>query len=116
MDRRVVGVGWVLFRASDLPHAVDYLIALIRLEAEITPWLYLTNETVGTIILAIFFCTPNTATLIGKVVELPRYVNWPQKLSPCRVIMSLLLYITLIGLCTAKILSGSYSPFIYFRF
>jgi alginate O-acetyltransferase complex protein AlgI len=112
----VVGVGWVLFRASDLPHAVDYLIALIRVEAEITPWLYLTNETVGTIILAMFLSSPIPARLIGKIVELPRYVDWPRELPPRRIGMGLLLYTTLIGLSVAKILSGSYSPFIYFRF
>jgi alginate O-acetyltransferase complex protein AlgI len=112
----VVGLGWVLFRASDLPHALEYLAAVGRPEAEITPWLYLTHETVGTIVLAVIFCTPHLSRLVGTCVELPRYHDWPQKLLPHRVGLGLLLYTVLIGLCAAKILSGSYSPFIYFRF
>ena len=112
----VVGLGWVLFRAESLSHANDYLVALFRPSGEITPWTYLTHETLGTLLVAMLFCTPQVGRWIGKVVELPSYDPWPGTLPRLRVSFGVGIYVLLIALCTAKILSGSYSPFIYFRF
>lgn len=112
----VVGIGWVLFRAETLPHAGEYLAALFRLNGEITPWTFLTNEVLLTLLTAIIFCGPLIGRFIGRVIELPRYEDWPATLPRGKVLCGLMLYAVLIALCVAKILSGSYSPFIYFRF
>ncbi|MEP5729529.1 MAG: MBOAT family O-acyltransferase [Sulfitobacter sp.] len=112
----VVAIGWVLFRANDLSHALDYLGALTRMQGEMSPWTYLTNEMLGTVVIGIAFCTPQLARWVNKVAELPRYKDWPNQLPRGRVVIGVLIYAVLLGLCVAKILAGSYSPFIYFRF
>lgn len=112
----VVAFGWVLFRASDMTHATEYFAALLRPAAEITPWMFLTNETVGTIVVALAFCGPAISRWLGIYVELPRFIGWPDRMSITRTAAGLLIYAALLSLCAVKILSGSYSPFIYFRF
>lgn len=97
-----VMIGWVLFRADDLPHAGRYLMAMAGLNQDgpaSYPW-------------QIDVHAPQwAALLIGGALALWR--DAPSLRHP-----SLRLLANALGLflCAASLVSGTYNPFIYFRF
>lgn len=98
----IVLIGWVFFRAEDLPKAVFYLSKMIDPTAltfnpSTIPSLSL--KTGPIIVVALFF---SFIPIRSKILEL----------SAIRATIVLLI----LGYCTLSLSSASYNPFIYFRF
>ena len=110
----VVLVAWVFFRSEDLSSAMDYLSAMFGLHDASrsiqTVGMYATNE----VLLVI---------LIGGVLSAPIFGLVSQKLehltseSPIwNAVWRTALFGVLLSLSIIKVSSGTYNPFIYFRF
>ena len=106
----VVLVGWVLFRAETLTYALDYLKQMFVLSegntalGEYVNFFSITKEFMVVTIFAVLF-------------SLPLYPFVERKLKHTNFIY--LRYASIIGLLAISIIyvaSGSYNPFIYFRF
>ncbi len=105
----VVVTGWVFFRAEDLGHAVTIFSALGGLHGftnSLYPVeLYISNEAI-------------LAAVVGIVISLPLFpylqekmnLSWQGKVVQVSL-MSMLLFASFM-----KISSGTYNPFLYFRF
>ena len=104
----VVGLGFVVFRASSIPEGLDIISAMF------TGWNFtdagtvalhsiLTGEAAVMIVLSVFFAMPIknwTQEKLGRYAE------------PASYAVCLVLYL----LCIAKLASGGFAPFIYFQF
>ncbi len=118
----VVTTGWVFFRSTDLTYAFDYLQAMAGFArgdgVEFFVAMYLNRDVLIAIGLGILFSAPVYVHAGGwKKRILRRGTN---RISFCiDQTVSLVHVFSLIGilvLCTLKLASGTYSPFIYFRF
>ena len=109
----VVSVGWVIFRAPSMKDAVVYLgvmSGLYRSEGWLAYSLlwYLDKWTVFVAVMAVFFATSLPQKLSGVLrARVPE--------APMRVVRYILL-LGLLYLSMLRIVSGTYNPFIYFRF
>ena len=104
----VVMVGWVIFRAKDIDHILYYMKSLFgasvsKTEVYTLP-LFLTNSLVTTLIIAVLFSLP-VFSFIQKHLK-----------RATRLIITELFYLIILLLSLITIASGSYNPFIYFRF
>ncbi|WP_419176974.1 MBOAT family O-acyltransferase [Desulfosediminicola sp.] len=117
----VVLCGWVLFRAESLPHAGNFLLAMITFT---TPayfdsqlYMFLNNEFYLALTIAIVASTPVLSKLRHMLTQLE---NEPQ--TGTTIIRSISSVCTAGFLsCTflyaiASIIGGDYNPFLYFRF
>lgn len=118
----VVIIGWVFFRADSLAHAFSYLKIMFGLSAN--EWyvsfdpLYVNNETFLILFIGIIGCTP-----IGRLLK-EFYFKWIEGAdmrlsSPVKITTSLASLVYLVGIFVFSIMflaSGTYNPFIYFRF
>ncbi|MEM1345017.1 MAG: MBOAT family O-acyltransferase [Pseudomonadota bacterium] len=111
-----VALLWVPFRADSLEAAGGLIAALARLDAELVPRAFLTNEALLSMALAALLAAPHAGRIMDMIVEMPRYGPWPERLKPWRVVAGLAFFSLLATASTIKLLSGSYSPFLYFRF
>ncbi len=108
----IVGIGWVIFRASGIKHAIKYILSLFGLwNTDFPPitlrW-YLDKWTLVILVLAIIMST----RLLKNIYEFVKRRVCEQVLVPLK-------YIILLGafmLCVLQIASNSYSAFIYFQF
>jgi alginate O-acetyltransferase complex protein AlgI len=125
----VVLIGWVFFRASDLPHALDYLGAMFGLHSGNMVKLGEIEVAASTVHRVVHFTDAEVWTaiacgVIGSAPWLGRVVEWWKGLEGRgRAGLSAALEYASIGLlalvflnCAMKLAAGSYSPFIYFRF
>ncbi len=106
-----VNFAWVIFRAEDLPHAVEYLGALVGLApggltGGTALWL---GEYAPELLLGLILAFP-TARWLGRQLNKLRLLRpvWD-----CCYALGLL---AVFLLCTALLVKGSYNPFIYFNF
>lgn len=111
----VVMIGWVFFRAEDLPYAIDFLQAMAGFGAESTirdnVGFYLTREFAVVATLAIVLSTPIWA-LLEEWLEKP-----VASLKQTIVHVVTGIYAIALGfLCLLYVNAGTYNPFIYFRF
>lgn len=100
----VVIVGWVLFKLVDISVALEYLKVMFGITRNnfvaYSPQYYLSGKTVFLMVCAIIACIPwkrpadNTVVLVAR-----RFV-----------------LLILLALCFMFIITGTYNPFIYFRF
>jgi alginate O-acetyltransferase complex protein AlgI len=111
----VVLVGWVLFRAPDLPYALDYLGALFGLAptgAGLTVHVGLHLDAL--------VATALLAGMIGATPWLPRLLAWratrPLGLRAGLDIVGVMLVMGVLLLSAMEMSASSYNPFIYFRF
>ncbi|MFQ5510008.1 MAG: MBOAT family O-acyltransferase [Leptospirillia bacterium] len=110
----VVMVGWVFFRAETLPEALAYLSAMAGFGAgdglTYHTGLFLTNQVTVCLSIGLLAATPVLPLACRVFGGLP---GWrAQALSGSSVILLLLGLV----LCGANLVSGTYNPFIYFRF
>ncbi len=115
----VVLVAWVFFRADDLGHSIGYLNPMLN------PMRGIELPVILSIRLDLYFYT---AALFGLILSAPIYRNFKLSLiervashgSGCAATLALLgkqvLLIAILLLAIFEITSGSYNPFIYFRF
>jgi alginate O-acetyltransferase complex protein AlgI len=112
----LVMVGWVIFRAESFDQAAYYLQAMFSaVPAEGLAFARLaSHENVFYLLLGVVFCLPlleRSATLRnGEDLEGARIMGRAQVLRSGALILGLLF------LCSMYIVSGTYNPFIYFRF
>mgnify|MGYP001794873248 CR=1 FL=1 len=114
----VVYIGWILFRANDLRHALELMGQLFDFDSSIlSAWLFLDNEKMLILAASVIFCTPLVMTLSKTFLAPPEYGAWNKKAIPTRkYAVGCAVCVILLALSSLKILSGAYSPFIYFRF
>lgn len=105
-------IGWVMFRASGLTHAKNYILSLFgQHNPEVSAynvWLYLDKWTIPIMILGIFMCTP----IFKKIYEIIKDKVNENILIPVKYIVLLIALM----LCVLQVASNTYSAFIYFQF
>ncbi len=108
----VVMVGWVLFRIEALPDALHYLskMFLIDSEGHSNVLSYLNNERILILLLAVIV----SSSLSVKITQHKFYKVLRNKVSFQLLLDSSLIVMFIISLIYIN--SGSYNPFIYFRF
>jgi len=119
----VVVFSWVFFRADNIDHAFIYLKSLLGFThhlqtAYYSTDMYLNREVLLTFLIGILFSTP----LYNRLQHL--FENWltthPDKLmKPIKSafsLVSLVFYFSIFFASTMSLASGTYNPFIYFRF
>ena len=103
-----VVIGWVIFRAESLAHAVSYLRAMFGLSGQplldgmFTGWF---SQNVILLAVGALLCTPLVREFFEKTKEKPA-VN----------VLRLAALCALFVLSVASLVSNSYNPFIYFNF
>ena len=118
----VVIVGWVFFRADDLPHAVAYLASMFNI-SETSLDAFVLSQIVSTEFLM--------ALAAGTVISMPLY-PWLAHRRPESALVEtssrslkesatfrgveVVMLLMLCGLSILKISASTYNPFIYFRF
>jgi len=103
----LVMVGWVLFRANSLDHAVAFLEAMAFVRDGTAPFnfsFYITRST----------ATYLTLAAVITFVPFERMVRFPNPIVGC--LFRGLGAVTIIALSMALLADSTYSPFIYFRF
>ncbi|MEL6691650.1 MAG: MBOAT family protein [Pseudomonadota bacterium] len=113
----VVYFGWILFRSPDLEHAAELALQHFSVSQEgLSASAFVTNEQLLVLGLATLFSTPLMLRLSQTFMATCEYEAWRQTFPPRKLVTGLLVSGILFGLSAIKILSGSFSPFIYFRF
>ncbi len=119
----VVMVGWVFFRADTLGHAVSYLGVMVGVGGAPDPKanplaMYLQNDVVLAVLIGAVGSAPVVAALgrrLGASIERARRggaLAVELSVATARLVSLAALF----ALVAAGIASGSYNPFIYFRF
>lgn len=120
----VVIVGWVFFRADDFPRAVAVLKAMVGLGAgggEFHPLqFYCTPDVALALVVGIVFSAPLFPSLqrLADAVE-ARLIRVPSQLRLGHALVpagSLAFHASVFLLSVSSLASGTYNPFIYFRF
>ena len=110
-------IGWVIFRAEDLTQAAGILRKMAFADGAaanaFTP--VLTGEETVVLSIGLVLATPLVANLMRPWIALPDHPPWPPR-SPWAYGWGLALGGVVLCAAATKILTGSYSPFIYFRF
>lgn len=109
----VVLVGWVFFRVEHISEAFYYVTRMFNggLLADVTIYDYLNRENMLILILALIMSTP----VLKKIgVELIKFSNGRFRI-PYTIISAIAL-MAMFACSVMYINSGSYNPFIYFRF
>jgi alginate O-acetyltransferase complex protein AlgI len=111
-------IGWVLFRADSLTHAIQYYEAMFGMSEKIIPpsgstEMQITYEQLIAFILAIAgsFGLLNFFNDFNKI---PDQIRSPYAI--IRDIVKVVFFACVLIVCTMYLASGTYNPFIYFRF
>lgn len=107
----IVAMGWVIFRADSLEYAFAYFHKLFAFDFSVDEFIF-DSRFLSIFILAILF---SFMGMIPKLEALPQRF-FDEKAPIIRLASRLLLAALLYLLCGGAILSGSFNPFIYFRF
>lgn len=108
----VVGIGWVLFRASNIGEAIAYLKTMFGISLGKTPgfgvlW-YLDRWTITILVIALLASTELPRKAVVRIKStLPEAAYFTLE----KIALLLLFAFSLI-----RIISGTYNPFIYFQF
>jgi alginate O-acetyltransferase complex protein AlgI len=117
----VVMLAWVLFRADSLTYALDYWMALFRFKTNLVQTEcflgYMNIDFYIALTLAIlgswgFF--DFLKSQVAKILNSPLIIS--KLFSYSFQFISILVYGFILILCSAYLLSGTYNPFIYYRF
>ncbi len=110
----IILISWVLFRSDNLTNALDYLIAMfsssIATNYEFLNF-YFTTEVQIVFLIAILFSMPIYNGL--EATALKKHAPTKIKLYYCIKYFGMT---TLFVICCIYVATGSYNPFIYFRF
>ncbi len=114
----IVIIGWVIFRAENLHQLNYYLKTMLglnkNLSMEFSYNTYVNNSLLTTLIFAVIFSLP-VFTLYAKLKQKIQIKNKPI-LNFVTTLNLELFYLIVFLLSLINIASGSYNPFIYFRF
>jgi alginate O-acetyltransferase complex protein AlgI len=114
-----VVVGWVLFRAPSIGHAVDYLGAMAGLgtgTSRYAPEVFLTRKFLVAAVAAVVFSTPRPAAWLRTLGLWPEPAGAPTARTRLAGAVSTFAVLALMLLSLVQIAEQSYNPFIYFRF
>jgi alginate O-acetyltransferase complex protein AlgI len=114
----VVMVGWVLFRADTLSGAGLLLRRMFSLvpSPPLQPSPLLTRTELLALLCAIPFCLPALPQRLGRWLGVTGERPWPEQLAPHAYLGGALVGVVVFVAIATKVLTGAYSPFIYFRF
>lgn len=107
----IVTMGWVIFRADTLEYAFLYFQKLFACDFRIDEFFF-DSRFLFIFILAVLF---SFMGLIPKLEAFPKLL-FDEKMAISRIVILFIFTIILYLLCGGAILSGSFNPFIYFRF
>lgn len=113
-----VMLGWVLFRANSLSDAITLLATLTGPDATSFTWFFKVNRLDFLLPLGVglVFATPLPRKLLSAIMVMPEYERSSSTaLTPGHYIGAGLIAFLLV-FSILKVLTGGYSPFIYFRF
>ncbi|MGI6152999.1 MAG: MBOAT family O-acyltransferase [Christensenellaceae bacterium] len=102
--------GWVFFRADSLGHALRYFTSMftyVPADIRYTPELFLNPFTVTIIVLGILLC--------GPLQKIPKFHTWLYNQNHTGTLATASVFV-LVALSLVFVVSGTYNPFIYFRF
>jgi len=114
----VVLVGWVLFRADNLEHALRFLLSMFNPSRFFDPsdgWL-LTRSQALAFASATLLCWPRMSGRLRHLVWLVRSGTLPSYTPPAVYWRGALIGLIVFVCASVNIIAGSYSSFIYFRF
>lgn len=127
----VVVVGWVLFALVSVRKTVQYLMVMFGLQKNAfvaySPFYYLDKKTICIFVIALLACVPwkqvwrkwagNDKAENEKIGNEKLYKgNRTFAKTPAGMIGQKIVLLLLLVLCFVFIITGSYNPFIYFRF
>ncbi len=118
-------IGWVFFRADTLPYALEYVKAMSGFAAgdgiQYFAAMYLNREIMVAMVIGIMLSAPIFPWL--KRIRNSMAENWGNKIAFTTFavnagssLINILFLGILLGVCALYLASGSYNPFIYFRF
>jgi alginate O-acetyltransferase complex protein AlgI len=115
----VVIVGWVIFRAENFEHLIYFLKSMFAIDSGVsliyTFLSYISNSLISALILGCLFSSP-LYTFFEKFIKLNN-VNLSLTLRFISITIIYELFYIFLFLCSIMLsASGSYNPFIYFRF
>jgi alginate O-acetyltransferase complex protein AlgI len=110
-------IGWVLFRSESLEQANGIVAQMFGIgpSRDMPAGQILTGEGIAAFVAAALLSTPLIYQLLNRWMVLPLARPWPERSYPAYLLGGACALV-LFALSTMKILTGSYSPFIYFRF
>ncbi len=116
----VVTVGWVFFRADNLPHAWAMLSAMFGFEAAAAREMivhHATPEVLLALLVADLFSSPKVVMELEARARVLG-ANWASRpiLGRAYASASAVGVAGLLVACVTRLAMGSYNPFIYFRF
>lgn len=111
-------VGWVLFRATSLDQAGTILSKMFFLQHAIDMPVaeIVTGEEIVVLAIGALLSTPIARHLLRRFVAMPLLRPWPRRLPMHAYTIGMAISFAILVAASMKILSGAYSPFIYFRF
>ncbi|MFN0188406.1 MAG: MBOAT family O-acyltransferase [Bacteroidia bacterium] len=113
----VVMIGWVYFRAENFEAGTLYIKSLFGINQLLkTPFeleLYSTNENIVTLIVAVLFSSPIIKKILDNEKAEGASSSWKKTIVP---IAESVLLLAVFILSLSSLASGTYNPFIYFRF
>ena len=114
----VVMIGWIYFRAPDLASANSYIFGMFtRWGGEGYSSLYVSTETLISLIAGLVLAVSIIPRLLSRWALLPLDDGRiPIAMNDRKVWVTTAIALVLFILSATRVLSGSYSPFIYFQF
>jgi alginate O-acetyltransferase complex protein AlgI len=111
-------VGWVLFRAETVGQAWSIMTKMFVFTRsdELDVWQTLTGEEIAVLVAGVVLSTPLLARVLSGAIALPRLPPWRPAVPAIGYAFGTAGAVAVILGASLKILSGAYSPFIYFRF
>lgn len=110
--------GWVLFRADSLKQIGFMMRRMIVVGPthDVDILYHLSHSEIVTIVIAMAASTPILARLVGQAAVLPSMPPWDEVRPAWAYWTGGLIALVLFVAASIKVISGAYSPFIYFRF
>jgi alginate O-acetyltransferase complex protein AlgI len=115
-------VGWVLFRADSFPQAISFLGQMFRLSPRSPEapgiWEFVTHQQMVFAALGCVAATPVARALAGRLIT-DRRSDVARRTAPRHrfgTVADVSFAVVLIAICAVYVASGTYNPFIYFRF
>jgi alginate O-acetyltransferase complex protein AlgI len=119
----VVLFSWVIFRATTLPQALDYLAAMFGhhpgFTGEHTWGVFASPSILIAVALGLVLSVPwwNSRLMTESPSRLREVIaSWPPHWGPLEAAGNAAACLLLLGMSLVKVLAGTYSPFIYYRF
>lgn len=111
-------VGWVLFRATNLDQAGALLSKMffLRQTTDLPFAEILTAEEIIVLAVGVLLSAPLVQRALHRIVAMPLLRPWPRRLPAYAYSLGMAMGLAIFAAASMKILSGAYSPFIYFRF